>query len=369
VARPRKKRKSTPEKQDIRTVAARAGVSIATVSRTINGLTTVGPDLAKRVWKAIEELNYFPNTQARGLVSGKSRIFGLVVSEITNPFFPELIQGFEDIAVAHGYEILIGSTNNDVKRMNICIRRMLERKVEGVAVMTFGMEEPLLQQLAERQVPLVLIDFHLDSPMAHTLHVDYRYGIREGVQHLAALGHREISFVSGPLRLHSARARKAAFLEAMEEIGIHGNLTQVVEGDHTLEGGAAAFERVAASGEFPTAIMCSNDMTAMGVMRAAHAAHFRIPDDLSLIGFDNIHFTEFTLPPMTTVEMSGAEIARRAFQALYDYVENARAPKPGPRTDITITTKLIVRQSTDFPRGTLPQGRAKRGKAWTHSKS
>ncbi len=149
---------------DIRTIAHAADVSIATVSRVMNNVPTVNPEIAQRVWKVIDELDYFPNTQARSLVSGRSRIFGLIVSEITNPFFPELIQGFEDIAVANGYEILVSSTNYDPKRMSHCIRRMLERKVEGVAVMTFGIEEPLLDQLARRKVPLVFVDIRTKAP-------------------------------------------------------------------------------------------------------------------------------------------------------------------------------------------------------------
>src|SRR6202046_5668908 len=209
-----------PGKMDIRTVAELAKVSIATVSRTINRVSTVNPKMAKRVWEAIEQLDYFPNTQARALVSGRSRLLGLIVSEITNPFFPELIQGFEDIAVENGYEILIGSTNYDPKRMTHCIRRMLERKVDGVAVMTFGIEEPLLDQLASREVPLVFIDIGPNRPGISILKVDYHRGIRQGVQHLAALGHRNISFVSGPERLHSAQSRVSAFLKAMQECGI-----------------------------------------------------------------------------------------------------------------------------------------------------
>src|SRR5580692_7800323 len=147
-----------PGKMDIRTVAKLANVSIATVSRTINRVPTVDTRMVKRVWEAIEKLDYFPNTQARALVSGRSRLLGLIVSEITNPFFPELIQGFEDIAVEHGYEILISSTNYDPKRMELCIRRMLERKVEGVAVLTFGIERPLFEQLAKRNIPIVFVD-------------------------------------------------------------------------------------------------------------------------------------------------------------------------------------------------------------------
>src|ERR1700691_37817 len=155
VRRTRRRSGSKSDRMDIHAVARLAHVSIATVSRTINHIPTVNPKMAKRVWEAIRELDYFPNTQARALVSGRSRLLGLIVSEITNPFFPELIQGFEDIAVEHGYEVLISSTNYDPDRMSVCIRRMLERRAEGVAVMTFGGEKPLLEQLAERKVPLV----------------------------------------------------------------------------------------------------------------------------------------------------------------------------------------------------------------------
>src|SRR5947208_6181728 len=135
---------------DLREIARRARVSTATVSRAINHVSTVNPQLAKRVWKVVDELGYFPNTQARALVSGRSRILGLVVSEITNPFFPELVQEFENLAVEHGYEVFIGSTNYDPLRTEALIRRMLQRSVDGVAIMTFGIEEELIQQLVDR---------------------------------------------------------------------------------------------------------------------------------------------------------------------------------------------------------------------------
>ena len=131
------------------------------------------------------------------------------------PFFPELVQGFEDIAVEHGYEMLVSSTSNDPQRMNV-IRRMLERKVEGVAVMTFGLEEPFLGQLSERNVPLVLTEFLLENPHVSTLLLDYDTGFKLGIEHLVNLGHRDIAFISGPLALHSARSRRTAFSSAMQ---------------------------------------------------------------------------------------------------------------------------------------------------------
>jgi DNA-binding LacI/PurR family transcriptional regulator len=297
----------------------------------------------------IEEVNYFPNTQARALVSGRSWILGLIVSEITNPFFPELIQGFEDVAVEHGYEILVSSTNYDSKRMSQCIRRMLERNVDGVAIMTFGIEEPLLDQLAQRNVPLVFVDVGPERPGVSLLKVDYHHGIRQGVQHLAALGHTDIAFISGPVRLHSAQSRLKAFRASLKECGIELDPALIFEGDHTLEGGREATKRLLAADVVPTAVMCSNDMTAIGVLHTLYRAGLRVPDDLSVIGFDNIHFAEVTMPPLTTVEMSRVDIARAAVSALRAQVETAEG-RPA-RQDYEIRTDLIVRESTAIPRG------------------
>jgi len=208
-----------PAPIDIREIAKRSWVSTATVSRTINRVPTVDPQLAKRVWKVVDELGYFPNTQARALVSGKSRIFGLIVSEITNPFFPEIVQTFEDLAVENNYEILLTSTVHDPKRMASSVRRMIERRVDGVAILTFGMEEPLLDHLHFLKVPLVFVDVGPDVPGVSNIRIDYESGIRQAVQHLAALRHARIAFVAGPLELKSASARKAAFQQSMSEKG------------------------------------------------------------------------------------------------------------------------------------------------------
>ena len=351
------------ERMDIRTIARAANVSIATVSRTINRVPTVNPEIAKRVWEVINLLDYFPNTQARALVSGRSKIFGLIVSEITNPFFPELIQGFEDIAVEHGYEILVSSTNHDPRRMSHCIRRMLERKVEGVAIMTFGIEEPLLDQLAKRNVPLVFIDIGPKRPGISLLKVDYHHGIRQGVQHLATLGHRNIAFISGPAKLHSAQSRLSAFCTSLKECGIALHPEWIVEGDHTMKGGIAAMEHLLAANpkKMPTAVMCSNDMTAIGVLHKLYRAGLRVPDDLSVIGFDDIHIAEVTIPPLTTVQMSRFEIARAAVAALRAHVETADGS--APKRDYKIGTDLIVRESTGLPRPAATRLRGPRAKS------
>jgi LacI family transcriptional regulator len=336
----------------IRDVAKRAGVSIATVSRAVNGITTVDAELAKRVWKAVEEVGYVPNPQARALVSGRSRILGLIVSEITNPFFPELVQEFENLAVAQGYEVMIGSTNYEPARTESLIRRMLQRNVDGVAVMTFGIEEDLVKKLVESEFPMVFVDHGPKLPNIRVLKVNYGEGIRGAVQHLAALGHRSIAFISGPLRLRSAMARRDAFLESMAELGLTAPEGHIVEGDHTMEGGMAAIEVIAAHDQLPTAVVCSNDMTAIGVLHGLYRTTHNVPNDISVVGFDDIHLAQFMLPPLTTVQMSCRQLATAAVQALRAGIEPDH-PKAAQH-EWHIPTQLVVRQSTAYPRGSLP---------------
>jgi LacI family transcriptional regulator len=329
---------------DIREIARRAKVSTATVSRTINRVSSVDPQLAKRVWKVVDELGYYPNTLARALVSGRSRIFGLVVSEITNPFFPEIVQAFEDIAVQHNYEILLTSTVHNPKRMEIAVRRMIERRVDGVAILTFGMEDSLVEDLRFRKVPLVFVDVGPQVPGVSNIRINYQHGIRQAVQHLAALKHTRIAFVAGPSTLKSAMARKAAFEVAMHETGLEVPPEMIVEGDHRMEGGMRALVQLAGLPQRPTAILCSNDMTAVGVMREAYECGIVIPRDLSLVGFDDIRLSQFTTPPLTTVQMSQTLLAEYAFQALRRAVEGTSAGPAG--NEYELMTTLVLRRST-----------------------
>jgi len=336
---------------NIRDVAQMARVSIATVSRAINYLPSVDPKLADRVWKAVAQLNYVPNTQARALVSGKSRLLGLIVSDITNPFFPELIQEFEKAALAKGYEILIGSTSHDPRTLELCGRRMLERKVDGIAVMTFAMEVLFSQRFADQAIPMVFLDAPTKREHTTTLTVDYRSGINEGVDHLAALGHRRIGFISGPLRLRSAQARKRVFLQSLAGAGLKPNPRWMIEGDHTLDGGRDAMQKLLSLRTLPTAIMCSNDMTAIGVQHSLFAANLKVPADFSLIGFDDIHLAAYTIPPLTTVRMSCAELAEKTVASLCLHLQPEA--NGGRKIEKKIPTQLVVRQTTGVPRGKL----------------
>ena len=334
---------------DIRDVARKARVSTATVSRTVNQVGTVDAQLAKRVWKAVAELGYYPNRQARALVSGRSRVFGLIVSEITNPFFPEIVQTFETLAVEQHYEILLTSTIHDPKRMELAVRRMIEGRVDGVAILTFGMEDELLEHLRFRNLPLVFVDVGPNAPRVSNIRVDYAHGIRQAVQHLAAMRHARIGVVTGPLKLRSAVARKVAFEESMHEIGLEVRPEFVIEGNHRLEGGKRALQALSKLREQPTALICSNDMTAIGVMRQAYDLGIAVPQELSVIGFDDTRLADFMIPPLTTIQMSQKEIATLAFNALLKEVQRDVPSSTG--TEYVLKTQLILRNSTTFPPG------------------
>ncbi|HTT61148.1 MAG TPA: LacI family DNA-binding transcriptional regulator [Bryobacteraceae bacterium] len=326
----------------IQEVARRAEVSTATVSRTINNPSMVDPETAKRVWKAIEELRYYPNSLARSLVSGRSRIFGLIVSDITNPFFPEVIKGLEDVAIQNNYEILVSSTNYDSARMALCVRRMLERKVEGVAIMTSEMDKQLVEQLAHRKVPMVFLDVGPSGEGITHIVVDYAMGVNEAVEHLLSLGHRRIDFISGPLNLKSARIRRSAFLRSLSRYGIDQDICWVGEGDHTVDGGLRAMTHMLESNRSPTAVMASNDLTAIGMMRAVRRAGRSVPHDISIVGFDDIRLAEFTEPPLTTVRLSRKELAEHAFDALI----RGQDGRLKATADYRLQTHLVIREST-----------------------
>lgn len=326
---------------NIKEVAKRARVSTATVSRTINNSAKVKPGTAARVRKAIEELNFYPNTHARTLVSGRSRILGLIISDITNPFFPELVKSFEDQAVRFGKEIIIGNTDYNPKRMAGCIQRMVERKVDGVAIMTSEADPAMMTELTRRGIPTVFMD--TGKPGSHTanIRIDYAEGIHEALQHLVSLNHRRIAFIAGPLELESARVRHAAFISGMESRGL-AELGVVENGNHRIEGGAEAMRRLLQLPQRPTAVISSNDLTAIGALGVILEAGLRVPDDISLIGFDDISFAHLTQPPLTTIQLSRAQLAVTAFAALEALIRN----EGGSHTDYTIPTHLVLRSST-----------------------
>lgn len=339
---------------NIREVARRARVSTATVSRTINGSDKVTPETRERVQRAIEELRFYPNTWARALGSGRSRLYGLIISDITNPFFPELVKSFEDVAVQHDQEVLVANTSYDAARMEMCVSRMLQRKVDGVAIMTSEMDERLLVEFHERKIPLVFLDTGSPGRLASNIVVDYAAGVSDAVAHVVELGHQNIAFIAGPEMLRSAQIRREAFIGCLEQRRIGAELME--EGNHQVDGGHEAMARLLKAKRRPTAVLCSNDMTAIGALGAIHERGLRVPEDISLVGYDDIQISAFTQPALTTVRLSREEIARLAFRSLFNIRQDG-----GIGGEFRVRPSLVVRRSTGpAPGDAIPRKQTRR---------
>ena len=327
---------------NIREVAKKAGVSTATVSRVVNGTAPVDARTEQRVRAAIVGTGYYPNTHARTLGTGKSHIYGMIISDLENPFFPELVKGFERMAVEHGHEVLIANTDYRPERMQVCVRRMLERKVDGVAIMTSEMEPDLIRMLSGRGIPIVFLDTGAVGEKISDISLDYDSGVDQAIDHLTSLGHRRIAFVSGPDNLASARIRLEAFLASLKRKKLECPRDYIRAGNHRFDGGYAAMLGILKLPVRPTAVLASNDLTAIGIMGAVYAAGLRVPGDISVVGFDDIALSSFMSPPLTTIRLSRSEIAEFAFNSLY--AASQRGENEG--VSHVVRAELVIRQST-----------------------
>jgi DNA-binding LacI/PurR family transcriptional regulator len=326
---------------DILTVARHAGVSTATVSRVLNCSGNVREATATRVREAIQELQYVPNTSARVLRSGRSHLYGLLVSDIRNPFFPDLIEHFESLAAQHGIDVTFVNTGYNEGRFLAGVGRLLERSVDGIAILTSEVSAAAIGRLRESGVRVVFLNQPSVTGDFRNITVDYVRGFRDAVEHLRMLGHSRIGFVAGPPTLSSAVRRRKAFLAAMKSCGLALHDEFLFAGDHKITGGQFAAERIFTMADPVTAVVCSNDLTAVGLLHTAIRLGRDVPRELSIIGFDDLFLTEIVQPALTTLHLSRQEIATRAFFAL----QTGREQPSGSRTSI-IQPRLVVRAST-----------------------
>ncbi len=330
----------------IKDVAREAGVSTATVSHVINETKFVTDDTRRKVRDAIGKLNFYPNAHARSLASGRSNIIGLLVSDISNPFFPELVKSIETAAFERGYNIMLFNTNYDAGRAADHVRRLIELQVAGVALMTAELDPGLINELQKRQVRAVFNDIGVVGEYLSNIVLDYACGIEEAVRHLVSLGHKRIAHIAGSSRISSGNIRRDAFVEAMRKFLPGSDDSLIYEGDFRFESGRMAAMKIIQLGAKPTAVVVANDMMALGAMAEFKAAGLSVPQDISIVGFDDIAFASLCDPPLTTVCSPRVEIGRRAIEALLTTIE-----KPGQSgAEIRIPTHLIVRKSTAPPR-------------------
>ena len=327
----------------IREVARQAGVSITTVSHVLNNTRPVAPQTRRRVLLAVHDLGYQANAPARLLARGKSDTYGLIISDIENPFFPELVKSFELAALRKGGDILLGTTNYDPEQARRTVRRLIGNSVCGVAVMTSQIDPSLVEELLARAIPAVLLDGPRTGPGLGTIRVDYSRGVGEAVRHLRSLGHRRAAVLAGPSSRLSAIHYREACLEALRREDFPDPL--LLEGDNRIEGGAAAVRALLERPPLPTALLCGNDLMAIGAMQALRAAGLRCPENLSIIGSDDIPFAQYCHPPLTTVRVPRHRLGEMAFEAL-----NVMIPAPaktGP--ELGLETLLVPRASTAPP--------------------
>jgi LacI family transcriptional regulator len=300
----------------IRDVAKAAGVSTATVSNVLNNTGKVGRSTQRLVLSAVKRLGYFPNVHARHLASRDSHTLGIIVSDIENPFFPEVIKSFEARAQQLGYDAILSDTNYDPRRTRAAAERMMEHKVRGVAVMTSEISLRVIHQLARRRIAVTFLDLAPARKYMSNLRIDYFSGVEQIVHHLHRLGHRRIAFVAGRPRLKSNVVRLQAYEKCMKELQLEPG--PVYPGDLRFEGGLAAGSAIAKLSPRPTAVMAINDLTAVGVMKALMNAGCRVPEDVSVTGFDKTKLAQYCNPSITTVDIHREKLGQMAADALHE---------------------------------------------------
>lgn len=330
----------------IKDIAREAGVSTATVSHVINKTKYVSDPTRERVLKAIKKFNYHPNAHAQMLALGRSKIIGLLVSDISNPFFPEIIKSIEAAVIAGGYNLFLLNTNYETARTIEYVQRLIQMKVAGIILMIAEFDEAIINEAKRKKTSIVFHDLGVVGEKMSRVSLDYAVGVDEAVRHLVSLGHRNIAHIAGSHQIHSAGVRRKAFAESMHRQLPKENEPKVYEGDFRFEGGRQAANQILAESSLPTAVIVANDLMALGAMQEFKAAGLRIPQDISIVGFDDISFASLSEPSLTTVCSPRIEIGRRAVEALLLTVD-----KPHQQgVDISIPTYLIKRNSTAPPR-------------------
>lgn len=324
----------------IRDVAKAAGISTATVSNVLNKTGKVGRGTRQLVLSAVKRLGYVPNVHARHLASHNSSTLGIIVSDIENPFFPEVVKSFETRARQLGYDVILSDTNYDPRRTKEAAERMMEHNVRGVAVMTSEISLRLIQELVRRRIAVTFLDLAPARGYVSNLRIDYFSGVEQIVKHLFANGHRRIAFVAGRPKLKSNLVRYQAYEKCMHALGLEPG--PVLRGDLRFEGGLAAGLAIGKLSPQPTAVIAVNDLTAVGVIKGLMQSGCRVPEDISVTGFDKTRLAEYSNPSITTVDVHRDLLGRMAADAL---CELSRSTNPRGR-EYRISAELIVGESS-----------------------
>lgn len=330
-------------------VARRAGFSTATVSHALNRTGRINAQTRELVLAAARELKYHPNRHASNLASSRSRTFGVIVSDIVNPFFAVAVRSFEAAARRWHYQTLVSETSYELTLMRRAAENMLEQKVRGVAILTSEMKPDWLEEMVQQGIPIVGFDLHVESEGAINIRVDYASGMRQVVDHLARLGHRRICYVGGRSSFRNVLSRQQSFVASMRDVGLAPGL--ILYGNQRPDGGYHAGLAIAQAKPRPTAVVAMNDLTAIGLIKAFRGASLRVPEDISVTGFDNTYLADYFQPRLTTVDMHPDVLGRSAAEALREASADIRATH-----ERNIALNLVVGGTTGAAPAQYPSG-------------
>lgn len=326
-------------------IARLAGVSTSTVSHVINKSRFVSDEIAERVNNAAQQLNYAPSALARSLKMNRTKTIGMLVTTSTNPFFGEVVKGVERSCYHQGYNLILCNTEGDNQRMKASINTLLQKRVDGLLLMCSTLEGERLDVFDRYpDIPIVVMDwgpilFASDKIQDNSLQGGYI-----AAKHLIECGHKEIGCITGPLIRHQAQMRYEGYKRALAEAGIAINPDWIVESDFECEGGYQAFEKLYQRGKLPSALFVSNDMMAMGVIQAASQRGLRVPDDLSLIGYDDVHIAKFMTPALTTIHQPKYRLGKAAIDTLLYRLENPDTTAQVVQLEPTLVVRNSVRK-------------------------
>ncbi|HFD4025233.1 TPA: substrate-binding domain-containing protein [Vibrio parahaemolyticus] len=324
-------------------IAKLAGVSTSTVSHVINKTRFVSEEISERVNNAAKELNYYaPSALARSLKVNRTKTIGMLVTTSTNPFFGEVVKGVERSCYHKGYSLILCNTEGDNERMRQSINTLLQKRVDGLILMCSSLEGERID-VFERypDIPVVVMDW---GPMLFTSDKIQDNSLRGGylaAKYLIDCGHTEIGCITGPLIKHQAQMRYEGYKRAMNEAGLEFNANWIIESDFECEGGYQAFKKMAERGKLPSSIFVSNDMMAMGVINAANELGIKVPDDLSIIGYDDIHIAKFMSPSLTTIHQPKYRLGQAAVETLVRRLDD----KSNEAQVVQLEPTLVIRNS------------------------
>jgi DNA-binding LacI/PurR family transcriptional regulator len=325
---------------NLRDVARKAGVSTATVSRAMSHATSVRPQTRARVLRAVEELKYRPNRHARDLRGGRSRTVGLIVSNLENPFFLDKFHCLEEEAVRHGYEIVVESTGYNPQRLAESIESMLARSLAGLVVSASELDSSVSGLLEDLDIPLVIFmaDPEASLPTCTRINVNDGKGVETLVRYLSSLGHRRFGFLGHHTKLGNLKARTLLIDRALAAAGPGVRIARA-EVEDSPAGGRLGARTLLALQPRPTAVICLNDHVAIGVLREIREHGLSVPEDVSVVGFDNISLSEYTNPALTTVHVPRHDLGRLAMERILDVGEAIAS-------EVIADPQLIIREST-----------------------